>query len=130
MNSKLMIATLLTVLMLATVAWTQEIHSTLQKGAIEILEKRTAVSKTYRNPDGSYTARISNTPIHYKDANGNWQEIRREKLETDDSLPGFADSPYQYIWNDGVYYSITFGVFALGNKPDPFHDKEIWYCQF
>lgn len=36
---------------------------------------RTANSRTYRRPDGTYEARISNSPVNYRDASGHWQPI-------------------------------------------------------
>ncbi len=41
----------------------------------EIIEKRTRCSKTFLNPDGSYTFVASISPVHYQDAKGNWREI-------------------------------------------------------
>lgn len=53
-----------------------------QKGGIyegfvpsqEVLEKRTNISKHFKNEDGSLTAQIGNA-VHYKDASGAWQDI-------------------------------------------------------
>lgn len=41
----------------------------------ELVELRTHNSKHFLNDDGSKTAEISITPIHYKDENGKWQDI-------------------------------------------------------
>jgi hypothetical protein len=38
----------------------------------ELIEKRDAQSRTFLNPDGSYTKIQTNGYLHYKDANGNW----------------------------------------------------------
>jgi RHS repeat-associated protein len=41
----------------------------------ELNNKRTANSKTFINPDGTLTTEISQTPIHFKDTNNNWEPI-------------------------------------------------------
>jgi hypothetical protein len=41
----------------------------------EVVGLRTATAKHYRLGPNLYQARISAAPIHYKDADGNWQEI-------------------------------------------------------
>jgi hypothetical protein len=41
----------------------------------EIIQKRTESSKTFANPDGSFTFVTGINPVHYKDAQGNWREI-------------------------------------------------------
>ncbi|MCM3576466.1 DNRLRE domain-containing protein [Mesobacillus subterraneus] len=47
----------------------------------EIVSKRTANSKTYLNPDGTYTSEISQTPIHYKNSRNTWSEIQSNLIE-------------------------------------------------
>jgi hypothetical protein len=42
---------------------------------LEILEKRTADSKSFRNDDGTITAILFEKPVHYQDSEGNWQDI-------------------------------------------------------
>ncbi|WP_338754929.1 hypothetical protein [Bacillus sp. FJAT-52991] len=39
----------------------------VQKKKKELIEKRTEISKTYQNPDGTLTTEISPSPLHYKD---------------------------------------------------------------
>jgi hypothetical protein len=41
----------------------------------EVVERRTATSKHFYLGNGRYQARISAAPIHYRDAEGTWQEI-------------------------------------------------------
>lgn len=41
----------------------------------EIVSERDEYTKKYQNTDGSVTANIYTSPIHYKDENGNWQDI-------------------------------------------------------
>jgi hypothetical protein len=43
--------------------------------AVEVVERRTATSKHYRLGSNLYRAEISVLPIHYQDAQGNWQNI-------------------------------------------------------
>ncbi|WP_050615353.1 DNRLRE domain-containing protein [Bacillus testis] len=50
----------------------------------ELPDKRTENSKTFLNSDGSYTTKISQTPIHFKDQKGAWKEISNELIETQD----------------------------------------------
>jgi hypothetical protein len=42
----------------------------------EITSKRTLNSKTFRNANGTYTAVIAQSPIHYKDNSGTFQDIK------------------------------------------------------
>lgn len=53
----------------------------------EKMEKRNQFSKTYENPDDTYTTVISNIPQHYK-AGGKWNEINTDILK-DQSEAGF-----------------------------------------
>lgn len=47
----------------------------------EIPSLRTANSKTYRNPDGTFSAEISHAPIHYKDEKNTWSPINNSLIE-------------------------------------------------
>src|SRR4051812_17638001 len=51
----------------------------------EIVAARTATTKTFRNPDGSYTKRLFAGPVHYRDG-GAWQEIRTRVIPVWQSL--------------------------------------------
>lgn len=51
---------------------------------MEIQTKRTPNSKTYVNLDGTYTTEISQTPIHYQDFNGKWNEIDNDLISNSD----------------------------------------------
>jgi len=42
---------------------------------VEVTSLRTKYAKTYRDPNGIYTAEINMAPIHYKDTTGIWQDI-------------------------------------------------------
>ncbi|MBO5109487.1 MAG: hypothetical protein J6D21_02110, partial [Clostridia bacterium] len=47
----------------------------LNTDIIELTDKRTATSKTFRLDDGSYYVAEYDTEIHYLDENGLWQDI-------------------------------------------------------
>ena len=62
----------------------QQVPITLQKPAVsEIVERREASAKHFRLPDGSYTLVSYETPVHYLDSTGTWQDINNRL--TDDS---------------------------------------------
>jgi RHS repeat-associated protein len=42
---------------------------------VELVDKRTATTQTFRLPDGKLQARIFESPIHYRDASGDWKPI-------------------------------------------------------
>jgi RHS repeat-associated protein len=54
---------------------TATVAPTPPKTKTEIPSKRTERSRTYANPDGTYTLEASPGRINYKDASGNWQPI-------------------------------------------------------
>lgn len=41
----------------------------------ELIEYRTETTKTFANPDGSYTTEIAETPLHYRNESGTWAPI-------------------------------------------------------
>ncbi len=51
---------------------------------IELTARRTANSKTYRNPNGTDTVYVSSVPIHYKNTKGKWEDIDIRPVATDD----------------------------------------------
>ena len=53
----------------------QETEVVAEKELFEVLEKRTATSKTFRLEDGSFYIAQYDSDIHYLDENGVWQEI-------------------------------------------------------
>jgi hypothetical protein len=59
-----------------------------QPGAVEVPERRTRTSATYRNPDGSFTTSVFVGPINYRDTRGRWQPIESE-LERE-AVDGYA----------------------------------------
>lgn len=73
----------------------QEYLSKLKPGATELTENRTACSKTFLNPDGTRTAIISTTPIHFLDESGTWRQIE-----------GDSSNEISYKYYTGVYRDI------------------------
>lgn len=56
----------------------------------ELTEKRTKNAKFFELSDGRIQAEIASAPIHYKDANGKWQNIDLTVSTTDE--PGYASA--------------------------------------
>lgn len=54
----------------------------------ELIQKRTAQSKTFQNSDGTYTTELFTTPVHYQDDNGNWNAINNTLVASDE--PGYV----------------------------------------
>ncbi|MCL2447263.1 MAG: hypothetical protein FWD06_10905, partial [Oscillospiraceae bacterium] len=54
---------------------TPEMPTQVSRHVSEIVERRTADSRHFRNEDGTYTAYVYPQVIHFQDADGNWQEI-------------------------------------------------------
>ncbi len=48
------------------------------KDRVELIEERTALSKTFDNLDGTLSTEITQTPQHYQDNGGQWKEIRND----------------------------------------------------
>lgn len=42
---------------------------------VELVERRTRSSKTFRNPGGTFTTRVHAGAIHYRAQDGSWREI-------------------------------------------------------
>jgi RHS repeat-associated protein len=55
---------------------------------VERTELRTRTSRTYANPDGSFSAVISPGSVNYRDDSGDWQTIENTLVPT--STPGYA----------------------------------------
>jgi RHS repeat-associated protein len=54
---------------------TNNLAAPLSDEGVEIPSERTATSQTFRLPDGLRATRIFETPVNYRDANGDWQPI-------------------------------------------------------
>lgn len=55
---------------------------------VELEDKRTASSRTWRNPDGSLQAEVFSAPVHYRDGAGDWRPIDNTLVPADQ--PGFV----------------------------------------
>lgn len=53
---------------------------------VEVPAGRTEYKTLYLNPDNTYTAEISQAPVHYKDASGKYQNISTDVTDTGDQL--------------------------------------------
>lgn len=78
----------------------------------EIMEKRTEYSKVFSTNDGGYYTIISETPIHFEDENGNFQNIEEPKneLSTEEKIS-------EYIGDISKLYNSTensVSVFSVG----------------
>lgn len=63
----------------------------LMKGKVEDLPRRDASSKHFKNADGSYTALIGVTPLHYKKA-GKWEDIDTKITKTTSGEYSYANT--------------------------------------
>jgi hypothetical protein len=71
----------------------------------EVRPQRDAFAKHFSNPDGSVTAVISQTPVHYQDGHGAWTEIRTDVRP---NAAGARDGyPYAILENR---YQLYFGA--------------------
>src|SRR5687767_4390620 len=55
---------------------------------IELPDRRTATSQTFRNADGTFTTALSSGPVHFKNAQGKWAAIDSRLIPTLDA--GYA----------------------------------------
>ncbi|HSE65841.1 MAG TPA: hypothetical protein VLB12_02565, partial [Gemmatimonadales bacterium] len=60
----------------------------------EIESARTATSKTFQLPDGARETQIFVSPIHYRDAEGEWQPIEEGFQETSEGGIGNGDNAF------------------------------------
>lgn len=58
----------------------------------ELVSKRTLTEKTFQNPNGTLTTEISQFPVHYKDAQGKYQDIDAKLTDKGGKLK--ADKTY------------------------------------
>jgi RHS repeat-associated protein len=56
----------------------EETYLRPKKGEVELVEKRTKHTKTFKGKDGDFKTYVFREPIHYKDNKGNWQEINNK----------------------------------------------------
>ncbi len=65
------------------------VHPEQVKQRVELPEQRTADSRTFANPDGSFTTESFGGPIHYRDASGKFQSIDVSALAGDGTEVAF-----------------------------------------
>ncbi|MDQ3956789.1 MAG: DNRLRE domain-containing protein, partial [Actinomycetota bacterium] len=80
-------------------------------------DKRTKYSKTFHNPDGSFTAEIYPDPIHFKEQGGAWREI-------DPTLEACNASGCAFR-NKAGPTSIEFADSAAADEIIAIHDKSL-----
>jgi len=86
----------------AGLLWQRPAHT--QTGPVELLERRTLHSKTFRNPNGSFTLQSFAGPAHYHDAAGRLQDLNL-------SLRSQVLGEYAYL-ADGAPFSVRAGWHA------------------
>ncbi|MCD6501938.1 hypothetical protein J7L01_05000 [bacterium] len=76
--------------------------------ADEDLTKRNANTKTFRTPEGTLEAVISQGPVHYRDSTGAWQDIST-MLEDDGNYATSSENIFQTALSksNDEYYSIS-----------------------
>jgi flagellar basal body-associated protein FliL len=92
---------------------------------IEIVAKRTAVSKTFDKGDGSYRAEIYVQPIHYQDATGAWLDLdpsqpypgSRSRVITEIQPDGNIGKD-SFILTGGGHHQADQRRFNIGADPD------------
>lgn len=74
----------------------------------EIINRKNAVSKTFQTGQNQYSVVINRAPVHYKDSNGNWQDINLSIIQNKDGTLTMSTAPYSIkIFTDRVGYSYT-----------------------
>ncbi|MCH1627039.1 DNRLRE domain-containing protein [Fredinandcohnia quinoae] len=74
----------------------------------EIPSMRTEKSKTFLNPDGTYTSEISQTPIHFKNKSKQWEPINNQLI---------SDSKEKVYENKANAFSVKFNETQDTNSP-------------
>ncbi len=87
---------------------------------VELIDKRTATSKTFQLPDGSRETRIFTSPINYRDAEGKWQPI-----ETGLEEVGEAGAEEAAFANGDNSFDLSLPE-SLGEEPVQISTGEDW----
>jgi len=89
----------------------------------ELVLRRDAFAKHFANADGTVTAVISQTPVHYQDADGAWKEIRTDICPNpDERIDGYpyaiGENAYRLVFgaslDEGYAISLVEGDLLLG----------------
>ena len=96
--------TILVAVLATLLIWQRPAHT--QTGPVELIERRTLHSKTFRNPNGSFTLKSYAGPVHYHDAAGRLQDFNL-------SLRSQVAGEYAHV-ADGAPFSVRAGWHAAG----------------
>jgi hypothetical protein len=81
-------------------------QSPVETSPVEQVDKRTQSSKTFKNPDGTFTTRLYGSPVHFADARGDWKPISTR------IVPSFEDGK---AWkNEANGFEVAFAAGAEG----------------
>ena len=78
-----------------------------QHEPVEVISKRTRTSKTHDLGNGKFAWDGSIAPMHYRDAEGNFQDIHTELVPSSRSITGFGNPAWEMIENE-------YEMFVLG----------------
>jgi RHS repeat-associated protein len=107
--------------------------------AQDLVDKRTATTSVFANSDGSQTAHVYSTPVHYRTSTGGWANIdttltqgqdRRWAEKADSSSATFAPTaadPSLVALNIGAGQSIAFGLQGAANTTGVVSGPSITY---
>ncbi len=88
-----------------------------EPAGVELEGKRTATSETYRLSDGTHETRIFETPINYRDGDGDWVPIEEELEQTGAGLSNGDNS-----------FDLTLPP-QIGSEPVLISDGDEWVSQ-
>jgi hypothetical protein len=60
----------------------------------EVVDERTAISRTFRLSDGQLETRIYQTPVNYRDAEGDWRPIEQELQQSTSGRVSNGDNAF------------------------------------
>lgn len=86
-----------------------------REGAVEIIDKRTKTSKTFKNPDGSFTAVLSQKIIHKLNSNGIYEEIEGNGRGGFGEFPDYLLLPRKKVSDLSYSWDISSSYFIIGN---------------
>ncbi|NLD48386.1 MAG: DNRLRE domain-containing protein [Clostridiaceae bacterium] len=115
--------------------------------AREIIEERDPYSKRYLNEDGTITAKISMSPVHYKNTNGGYEDIdlsiRKEKngsfeyasekntfrtyFNASDSLEEYNTAKFDLVNNQGKIRSVVYKLPGAAPEGHSYKDRKFKY---
>jgi hypothetical protein len=105
----------------------------LTADSVEVPSARTSDSSTFANLDGTFTTKVYQEPVHFRDSSGLWQDIStslrpvaggRHTVSADDTGVSFADSstaPDLMTAQLDATHSVSFGL--IGARPAAGHSS-------